>query len=553
MLKSIWKYITLCNLRLSYILYIIALISFSIIELLSVGIIFPILSMLMEERKFGTWDFQLIEWIFSLDKSIILISAIALYFIRALLSIICTWYQAKFSQEAIKSLSQKVFNNYVKSDLSYIEAQKTSDIIRRVTGTTSQVVNSYIIQITIVIFEIITLFFIVALVFSLIGLDLFLVIVGVLLSLAIFTKFIGKLLAKLGNNKRVTEGNKIEYVHELTGMFREVIYLKISDYIMKDFNFAATKSAQASVIQTTLSVIPRNVLELIIFCGSLGFLLILSSKGADLISYIPTTGTVMFAMLRMVPSVNKINLGIQSYYFSKSFVEELDSEINSNSLIQSKFADRSKERINFSNITVNNICVNKGENLLGPWSLSINKGEWISLEGPTGSGKSSLLDAIMGYIEVESGEILLNEMPILSQYSSLYDIAGFVPQRVHLNNRSLKDNIKMYSENISDEDYKKVIEICCLQDIYKRKDLINSSRIDTIALSGGQRQRVGIARALVRKPEIIFLDESTVGLDEEVQQKVLLNIRNAYPDITALLITHSTQISKFCDKRIVIQ
>ena len=108
MFKSLWKYIALCNLRLSYFLYIAALISLSIIELLSVGIIFPILSMLMEERKYGTWDFQLIQWIFSLDKSIVLISAIFLYLIRALLSVLCTWYQAKFSQEAILKLSQKI-------------------------------------------------------------------------------------------------------------------------------------------------------------------------------------------------------------------------------------------------------------------------------------------------------------------------------------------------------------------------------------------------------------------------------------------------------------
>ena len=552
MFKSIWVYINLCNLRSSYILYIVALISLSMIELLSVGIIFPILSILMEERKYGTWDIQLIEWIFSLDKSTVLISAIVLYFFRALLAVICTWYQAKFSQNAILKLSQKIFNNYAESNVSYIEAQKTSDIIRKVTGTTSQVVNSYIIQITIVVFEIITLFFIVALVFTLIGFTLFLVIIGVLLLLAIFTKFIGKMLARLGNNKRVTERNKIEYVHELTGMFREIIYLKISDYIKKDFSFAAFKSAQASVIQTTLSVIPRNILELIIFCGSLGFLLILSSTGADLISYIPTTGTVMFAMLRIVPSVNKINLGVQNYYFSKSFVKELNNELNSTSCIRNNLAKRSKKRINFSNITLNNVCVKRAKNLLGPWSLSVNKGEWISIEGRTGCGKSSLVDAIMGYIEVESGEILLNDKQIQSQYSSFYDIVGFVPQRVHLINRSLKDNIKMYSENNSDEDYKKVIEICCLEDIDTRKDLINSSTLDSSGLSGGQRQRVGIARALLRKPKIIFLDESTAGLDAEVQQKVLSNIRNTYPDLTAFLITHSELTSNFCDRKLVI-
>ena len=179
--KKIWYYIRLCDLQASYLLYVFALIILSITELLSVGIIFPILATLMkEEVDISSYDFEFIHWLISLNQETILISAIILYILRAFFSIVCSWYQAKFAQEAIVRLSEKVFNNYLKSSVDYIEAQKTSDIIRKVTGTISQVVNSYIIQMTVVLFELITLSLLVLLVFSLIGTELFIGIVFIL-------------------------------------------------------------------------------------------------------------------------------------------------------------------------------------------------------------------------------------------------------------------------------------------------------------------------------------------------------------------------------------
>jgi len=552
--KKIWNYIRLCDLQASYLLYVFALIILSITELLSVGIIFPILATLMkEEVDISSYDFEFIHWLISLNQETILISAIILYILRAFFSIICSWYQAKFAQEAIVRLSEKVFNNYLNSSVDYIEAQKTSDIIRKVTGTISQVVNSYIIQMTVVLFELITLSLLVLLVFSLIGTELFIGIVFILFFLALLTKAISKVLQRLGSNKRLAEGSRIEYVHELTGMFREITYLNIASFLKNDFNLASKKSGNASVIQMTLSVIPRNILELTIFCGCLGFLLILSAKDGDLIKYIPTTGTIMFALLRLAPSINKINQGWQNYHFSTSFINELDIELDDSRFVNLEKNKNSNAKINFSSLTVSNLKVQRSENILGPWSLELNKGEWLSIEGTTGVGKSTLMDAIMGFALIKSGDILLNNKSILSQHNSFYNIVGFVPQSVHLLNRSLKENIVLYSNDISDEEYRKVLSICCLGDLDFRIDLKGQTTLDNSGISGGQRQRVGIARALITNPKILFLDESTAGLDAKIQEEVLLNIRQEYPSLSVLMITHSEHASGFCDRKITLK
>jgi len=140
-------------------------------------------------------------------------------------------------------------------------------------------------------------------------------------------------------------------------------------------------------------------------------------------------------------------------------------------------------------------------------------------------------------------------------YSSFYSIAAYVPQKVHLLNKSLKNNILLYGNNnsvITEEGYKSVLEICDISELITRSDLLKSSSLDNSGLSGGQRQRVGIARALIREPEILFLDEATAGLDVSIQDLVLSNIKEKYPNMTVLMITHSEHVDRFFDKNITL-
>ncbi len=553
--KEVWRYIEVCELKFSLLLYIVSLILLSLVEVLSIGVIFPILTALVDDGSIvNSYDYEFFQWIMSLDKQTILVSGIILYAVRSCILLVGTWYQAKFSQEIIIRLSKKVFGNYVNSDVEYIEGQKTSDIIRKVTGTISQVVNSHILQIIIVFFEFITLAILGALIFTVMSLQLFIAVLLVLLTLLIFSKYISGKLAKLGSQKRIFEGKKIEYVHELMGMFKEIINFKMGFFLERDFYLASKTSARSSIIQTTLGSIPRNLLELIIFTGSLSYLLVLTNDGDSFIAQVPMIGTIMFALLKLVPSVNKINVGWQNYQFSSSFVKELDSELFKNGSSDNRINDTTHQ-ISFLELSVVDLKAKKGDSVFGPWNLSVKKGEWLSIKGVTGCGKSTLMDTIMGFHTINSGSILLNGKDIRKMYGSFYNIAGYVPQKVHLLNKSLKDNVLLYGNNtevVTEEKYKYVLEICNILELSTRSDLLKSSSLDNSGLSGGQRQRVGIARALIRDPKILFLDESTAGLDVSVQDLVMSNIKEKYPGMTVIMITHSEHIDKFFDRKIIL-
>ncbi|MBN4080081.1 ABC transporter ATP-binding protein [Beggiatoa alba] len=555
--KEVWRYFVLCELKFALFLYVVSLIFLSLVEIASIGVIFPILTALVDDGSIvKSYDYEFLQWIMSLDKQTILVSGIILYAVRSCVLLTGTWYQAKFSQEIIIRLSKIVFGNYVNSDVEYIESQKTSDIIRKVTGTISQVVSSHILQIIIVFFEFITLIILGALIFTIMSLQLFFALLLVLLTLLIFSKYISGQLAKIGSQKRIFEGKKIEYVHELMGMFKEIINFKIGFFLERDFYVASNTSARSSVIQTTLSSIPRNLLELVIFTGSLSYLLILTNDADSFITQVPIIGTIMFALLKLVPSINKINVGWQNYQFSSSFVKELDGEIFKKGSVDNRTGDTdTTHQISFLDLSIVALKAKKGSSVFGPWNLHVKKGEWLSIKGETGCGKSTLMDTIMGFHTINSGSVLLNGNDIRTMYSSFYNIAGYVPQKVHLLNKSLKDNILLYGNSngaVTEEKYKCVLEICNILELSTRSDLLKSSSLDNSGLSGGQRQRVGIARALIRDPQILFLDESTAGLDVSVQELVLSNIKEKHPNLTVIMITHSEHIDRFFDKKIIL-
>jgi len=554
--KEVWRYVELCELKFALFLYVVSLMLLSLVEILSIGVMFPILTTLIDDGSVvNSYDYEILQWIMSLDKEAVLVSGIILYVVRSFVLLAGTWYQAKFSQELIIRLSKKVFGNYLNADVEYVENQKTSDIIRKVTGTVSQVVNSHILQIIIVFFEFITLIILGGLIFTIMDLQLFFAILIVFLTLLVFSKIISGQLAKIGSQKRIYEGKKIEYVHELMGMFKEIINFKIGFFLERDFFTASNTSARSSVIQATLSAIPRNLLELTIFAGALSYLLILTNDVDSFVTQVPVIGTIMFALLKLVPSINKINVGWQNYKFSSSFVKELDGEVFKNEKEGRIDSTDTTDQISFLDLSVVALTAKKGKHVFGPWNLNVKKGEWLSIKGETGCGKSTLMDTIMGFHAVNSGSVLLNDKDISMIYSSFYNIAAYVPQKVHLLNKSLKDNILLYDNSnsvIADEKYKFILDICNLSDLSTRSDLLKSSSLDNSGLSGGQRQRVGIARALFREPKILFLDEATAGLDVSIQDLVLSNIKEKYPDLTVIMITHSEHIDRFFDKKIIL-
>ena len=190
-------------------------------------------------------------------------------------------------------------------------------------------------------------------------------------------------------------------------------------------------------------------------------------------------------------------------------------------------------------------------------NLEIKKGEWIGIRGGTGSGKSSLLDVIMGLLMPSAGSLSVDGQLIkerdLSRWMKNF---ALVPQYVYLLDASIADNISfMVSGKASDDRIQAVSSLALVDEFVSSFPQGFETRVGErgVMLSGGQRQRLGIARALAREAPFLVLDEATNALDTETEKRLMQKLRNCLQEKTVLMVSHHSSSLAFCDRIIEIR
>lgn len=188
-------------------------------------------------------------------------------------------------------------------------------------------------------------------------------------------------------------------------------------------------------------------------------------------------------------------------------------------------------------------------------SFKVESGEKLAILGMTGSGKSTILDLIGRLYDTQKGEILIDGQPIADL--NLYNLrksTGYVPQDAFLFSDSILNNIKFGKENATEED---VIEAAKNAKVHKniigfKKGYNTVLGERGITLSGGQKQRVSIARAIIKSPEILLFDDCLSAVDTETEEKILKNLERVSKNKTTLIVSHRISSAKNADKIIVL-
>ena len=194
-------------------------------------------------------------------------------------------------------------------------------------------------------------------------------------------------------------------------------------------------------------------------------------------------------------------------------------------------------------------------NALSNISFKVKRGEKIALMGDVGSGKTTILEILAGVYKPENGKIFINNNDIKNiSLSDLRNFIGYVPQTTFLFSDTIENNIKFGKENALLSEVVLSAKTSCLdEDIKSFKDgyktLLGERGVN---LSGGQKQRLAIARALIKNPKILILDDSLSAVDTETEEMILNNIENTTKNTTFFISTHRISTSKKCDKIIFL-
>jgi ABC-type bacteriocin/lantibiotic exporter with double-glycine peptidase domain len=184
-------------------------------------------------------------------------------------------------------------------------------------------------------------------------------------------------------------------------------------------------------------------------------------------------------------------------------------------------------------------------------SLDVNSGSFVAFVGPSGGGKSTLIDLILGLLAPSAGSIKISGLSPIEVIKKWPGSIGYVPQDVFIQNSTVKENICLgfNPESISDDLVWQALQLADLSDFVKGLEGQLSYRISDAGknLSGGQRQRLGIARALLTKPKIVIFDEATSALDAETENRVSESILKLTGECTVIFIAHRLSVVRSAD------
>ncbi|MDC0389905.1 ABC transporter ATP-binding protein/permease [Flavobacteriaceae bacterium] len=189
-------------------------------------------------------------------------------------------------------------------------------------------------------------------------------------------------------------------------------------------------------------------------------------------------------------------------------------------------------------------------------SFCVEKGESLAIMGNIGSGKSTILELLCRIYDPINGEILIDGFNLKEiGFNELRDSIGFVPQSTFLFSETIEKNIKFGKEKATKTDLENAAKNACIfDDIISFKDGFHTLLGERgVNLSGGQKQRIAIARAIIKEPKILILDDSLSAVDTETEEKILSNVSRISKNITLIIATHRISSAKKCDKILVLE
>lgn len=326
------------------------------------------------------------------------------------------------------------------------------------------------------------------------------------------------------------------------------------------FSEARKVGVEATAHWTFLPNVGKYVLEAGVIIGGLLLGIILFSFESPEAA-ISILSMFLAASTRLAPALIRIQQGIVSIKGHGSQKEELDflaTEINSAKQVMNDeqsvaSPSKRKESIGIS-ISVNDLHYRHDPNtpLVEGWSLSVSPGSFVALIGKSGSGKSSLADLVLGLAEPSKGSVYLDgEDPAFFIINNRGSV-GYVPQYSVLAEGTIRSNLSLgYDlETFSSAELTEALRACSIEEIAINhpKGLDAPISEQGLNLSGGQRQRLSLAHAILGRPNLLILDESTASLDKKSEIAVLDGVRKYLPGTTILAITHSANLTDEADQ-----
>jgi ATP-binding cassette subfamily C protein len=487
----------------------------------------------------------------------------AFFLVRAAVVLVQSYLQARLAERTALRISAHLFRGYLRMPYTFHLQRNSAELMRNVNEAVKDVVDYTLMPALRIAAEALLI----------IGLGLVLVLTAPLstaLAAALFLPLMALLfrvvqprIAALGKTAHELNRSAIAVLQQSLHGFRDISILGREEYFADHYERTRTEIARTRYLRTFLGDVPRIALEtgLILFVALLvGGAVALGGAARQSLAVL---GMFAYAAVRILPSLSRVVLRVNDLRFGAAAAIDVHHGLvavesapqRSPSAEEQEGPPLPMERaIRLDRVTYR--YPGTEQDALAEVSVEIARGEMLGVVGPTGGGKSTLMDVILGLLPPASGRVLADDVEINTDLQAWQRSLGVVPQAVYLLDTTLRRNIALGLDDgsIDEERVREAVRLSQLESFVASlpKGLDTPVGERGSRVSGGERQRVAIARALYRRPTILVFDEATSALDLVTEAELLSALEPLRGGRTVIIVAHRLSTVRHCDRILLV-
>ena len=481
----------------------------------------------------------------------ILITMVVVYIIHSICTFLQTKISAVLSQNIVKKMREDLFRHIVNLPVRYLDSNSHGDIMSRMTNDIENISTTVSQSLSSMFSGVLTIIGTVIMMTVLCPQLALLSCVTVILTV-IATKFLSKTMKKFFTKRQVLLGNLNGTVEEMVTGYKSVVAYNRQKNVIKDFNSVSDELTRVGIIAEILGGSMGPVMNVI---NNISFVIIAAFGGYFAINHIISIGVISAFIVyakqfgRPIDELAQIYGQIQTTIAGAERVFAVMDEP-----LEDKSGDKNMDKlegvIKFKDV---NFSYTKDKQVLYDFNLQVKAGQKVALVGSTGSGKTTVVNLLMRFYDVDSGEILIDDVNIKDiDCATLRKNTAIVLQDTVLFADTIKNNLKYSNEAATDEQMYAAAAMSNCDTMINKMPLKYDTELmaEGENISQGQRQLLSIARAFLAQPKILILDEATSNVDTRTEKHIQDAMLKLMENRTSLIIAH--RLSTIQDADIIV-
>ncbi|HJA31233.1 MAG TPA: ABC transporter ATP-binding protein/permease [Candidatus Eisenbergiella pullicola] len=536
----------------------------ALLEMLGVGLIMPVVEGVMAgDALLEKWYIRLLgnflpfdtanEWLLFMIAAII-----AVFILKNAYLLLQTWAQARFVNKNQSKTISYMLEEYLNRPYEYYLNADIPTVFRTIDGDVPKVFTTLMEFIQLGTEGMVSLVLGLTLLITNPTMTLMLLVIAVGMTVIVI-RVLKPTLNRLGRTSQKIQSQMGKWKLQSIYGIKDVKILNKENFFAGSFGKYSDRNAKLTTNYTVLNNMPRLLIETFSICGILGYLAVCIVNSQDLTELMPQISAFAVAAMRLMPSINRINTHLTNIAFYEPSVNYVYENVDFTSYkLKGKYEKeksgngepiRLEKEIRMEGITYQ--YPESDKPVLVDAQMAVPVGKSVGVMGPSGAGKTTAVDILLGLLKVKSGRILCDGRDIFENYESWLSHIGYIPQTIYLTDDTIRENIAfgVAKEEIDDARVWEVLEEAQMKDFVKGlpQEIWTTIGERGVRLSGGQRQRLGIARALYHNPEILVFDEATSALDTETESAIMEAIDSFHGRKTLIIIAHRLRTIENCD------